>query len=158
MFTYPAPRKCLREDCPVHTCSLHPKRKAQDLPTVAKANNCPGSISCFSCACSPACPQLCIKHSINYKCTAATKLMANTNPAPDPGPGTACTETTAGAGQKAHLGSLANLIPWLPELLKPLMSDCHQILLTKPFLAPSQGALTLDKPRALAESNTTVVW
>lgn len=147
-----------------HICSLHPEGKTQDLPTVAKANNCPGKFSCFSSACSPARPQLCLKHSINYNCTSATKLMSNTNPALDLGPrlystsSTACTKNKAGAGQKAHLGLLANLIPWLPEFLKPLMRDCHQILLTKPFLPTFQGIPTLDKLRALAESNTTVVW
>lgn len=136
-----------------HICSLHPKGKAEDLPTAAKANNCPGKFSCFSSACSPACPQLCLKHSINYNCTSAAKPMSNTNPALDPGPrlhsaslnsSTACAKNNAPeeeAGQKAHLGSLETLLPELSELLKPLKSDCHWQITHKALFSPGPRAL-----------------
>lgn len=134
-------------------CSLHPKGKAEDLPTVAKANNCPGKFCCFSSVCSPARPQLCLKHSINYNCTSATKLMSNTNPALDLEPrlhstslnsSTACAKNNAPkeeAGQKAHLASLESLLLQLSELLKPLKSNCHCNIAHKALFSPCPRTL-----------------
>lgn len=116
----PSLRKCLRQEgLPnAHIRSLHPKGKAEDLPTVAKANNWPGEFCCFYSVCSPTCLQLCLKHSINYNCTSVTKLMSNTNLALDLGLRLhsdslnsliACAKNKAPreeVRQKAHLGSL----------------------------------------------------
>jgi len=119
VLTHLSLRKHLREEGlpSAHICLLHPKGKAEDLPTVAKANNCPGKFDCFYNVCSPTCLQLCLEHSINYNYTSVTKLMSNTNLALDLGlelhshslnSSIVCVKNNAHkeVRQKEHLGSL----------------------------------------------------
>lgn len=149
MFTHFFLTKCLREEGlpTAHICSLHPKGKAEDLPTVAKANNCPGKFCCFYNVCSPTCLQLCLEHSINYNCISVTKLMSNTNLALDLAlrlhsyslnSSIVCVKNNASkeVRQKEHLGSLERFLLSFQIFLSHWKMTATGKLLTKPLSPP----------------------